>query len=105
MILPEILGEDLVDEVVGIVLVHLDFFHDDAAFASDVSGIKNRVENQIAQNIERGRNMLVEHLNVEANTFFGGEGVHVAANGIHLPRNFLGGAVLGAFENHVLNEM
>ena len=42
MIFPEILGEDFVDEVVGIILIHLDFFHDHAAFAGDVSGIKDR---------------------------------------------------------------
>ena len=49
--------------------------------------------------------MLVEHLNGEANAFLGGEGVHVAADGVDLARNFLGGALLGAFENHVLKEM
>ncbi len=49
--------------------------------------------------------MLVEHLNVEADAFLGGEGVHVAADGVDLARDFLGGAVLGPFEDHVLNEM
>ena len=49
--------------------------------------------------------MLIEHLDVEADTFLGGEGVHVAADGVDLARDFLGGAVLRAFENHVLNEM
>ena len=35
MALPEILHKDFVDERVGIVLVHLDFFEDDAALAGD----------------------------------------------------------------------
>ena len=55
MIFPEILGEDFVDEIVRIVFVHLDFFHDHAALAGDVGGIEHRVQNQVAENIERGR--------------------------------------------------
>ena len=43
MIFPEILSEDFVNEVVWIILIHLDFFHDHAAFAGDVSGIEGRV--------------------------------------------------------------
>ena len=49
--------------------------------------------------------MLVQNFNVEADAFFGGEGVHVAANGIHFARNLFRGTVCGAFEHHVLNEM
>ena len=40
MVFPKILGEDFVDEVVRIVLIHLDLFEDHAAFAGDVLGIK-----------------------------------------------------------------
>ena len=36
MIFPEVLSKDFVDEVVGIVLVHLDLFQNDAALAQDV---------------------------------------------------------------------
>jgi hypothetical protein len=35
VVLPEVLGEELVDEVVGIVLVHLDLFEDDALLAGE----------------------------------------------------------------------
>src|SRR5206468_1077671 len=35
----------------------------------------------------------------------GGEGVHVAADGIHLARNVFGRAVLRPFEDHVLDEV
>ena len=87
MVFPEILGEDFVDEVVGIVLVHLDFFEDDAALAADVAGVENRVQHQVAENVHSDGQMLVQNLNVEADTFLGGEGVHVAADGVHLARN------------------
>ena len=105
MILPEILREDLVDEVIRIVLIHLDLFDDDAAFARDVGGIKHRMQHQIAEDLKRDGDVLVEHLDVEADAFFGGEGVHVAADGVDLARNFFRGAVLGAFEDHVLDEV
>src|SRR5579884_2632821 len=51
VILPEILGEDLVHEVIGIVLVHLDFFEDDAPFASDFLFVENRVQNDVADDV------------------------------------------------------
>jgi hypothetical protein len=41
VVFPEILGEDLVDEVVGIVLIHFDFFENDAALAGDIVLIEN----------------------------------------------------------------
>ena len=34
MVLPKVLGEDFVDKVVGIVLVHFDFLKNDAALAT-----------------------------------------------------------------------
>ena len=105
MIFQEILGKDFVDEIVGIIFVHLDLFEDHAAFAGNVGGIKIRVQNQVAENVERGGNVLVEHFDVEADAFLGGEGVHVAADGVDLAGDFFGGAVLGPLENHVLDEM
>ena len=71
MILEKILGEDFVDEVVRIIFVHFDFFEDHAAFAGDVGGIKIGVQNQVAENVERGRDVFVEHLDVEADAFLG----------------------------------
>src|SRR4051794_37104418 len=79
MVFPKILRKDLVHEVIGIVLVHFDLFEDDAAFARDIVGIEDGVENEIAQHIERDRHVLIEHLDVEADALFGGESVHVAA--------------------------
>ena len=49
--------------------------------------------------------MFVENFNVEADALLGSEGIHVAANGIHLAGDVFGGAVLGAFEDHVFDEM
>ena len=94
MVFPEILGEDFVDEVVGTVLVHFDFFQNHPALAGNVVGGESGIQDQIAENVERDRQMFIEHLNVEADALFGGERVNVPADRIHLAGNFLGGAIL-----------
>src|SRR5580704_11783630 len=75
VILPEILGKDFMDQVVGIVLVHLYFFEDHTALPANVSGVEYRVEHEIAENVHGDGQMLVQDFDVEADTFFGGEGV------------------------------
>src|SRR5580693_7700852 len=49
--------------------------------------------------------MLVQNLDVKADALLGGESIHVPADGIDLSGYVLGRAMLGAFENHVLDEM
>src|SRR6185437_14094355 len=51
IVLPEILGKKFVDQVIRIVLVHLDFFKDHTFFAVDVLFGEDRIQDQIAQNI------------------------------------------------------
>src|ERR1700692_1113663 len=60
VIFPETLGEDFVDQVVGIVLIHFYFFEDDAALARDIASIEYRMEDEIGENIHRDRQMRVE---------------------------------------------
>src|SRR5438034_8205395 len=55
MVFPEILGEDFVDEVIGIVLVHLDLFQYHAFFPNDVLGSKNRIQKHVTQDVNRNR--------------------------------------------------
>ena len=49
--------------------------------------------------------VLVEHLQVEGRVLLGGEGVHVAADRVHLGRDVLRRAVLRSLEDHVLDEV
>src|SRR5215470_3694749 len=93
------------DQVIGIVLVHLDLFQDHAFFAGDVFGLENGIEDKVAENIQGYGQMLVQDLDVEADGFLARKGVHVAANGVHLPGNISSGTALGALKYHVLNEM
>ena len=105
MALPEVLREDLVDERVGIVLVHLDLFEDDAALAGDLLGGEDGVQHEIGENVEGGGNVLVEHLDVEADGLLAGEGVEIAADGVDFAGDALRGARLGPLEDHVLDEV
>ena len=105
MILPEALREDFVDEVVGVVLVHLNFFEDDAALAGNIAGIEDRVKREIAEHIHGERQVLIENFDVEADTFLRGEGIHVAADGINLASDGFGGARLRSLEHHVLDKV
>ncbi len=105
MAFPEGLGEDFVDEVVGVVLVDLDFFKDDAALAVDVVMGKDGVEDDVGKDVDGGGDVLVEDLDVEADGFLAGESVDVAADGVDFASDVLGGAVFGALEDHVLDEV
>src|SRR4051812_47638676 len=72
VILPEVLSEYFVDKIIRVVLVHFDLFNNDSAFAGNVCGIEDRIEDKIAENIERRRNMLIQNLDVKADAFLGG---------------------------------
>ena len=102
---PETAGEDVVEQIFGIVQVHLDFFEDNLAFFVDVVGIEFGAQNEVGEDVEGDGQMLVEDLGVEADLFLGGEGVEHAADGIHFTGDGFGGAALRAFEDHVLKEV
>ena len=102
---PEIAGEDFVDQVFGIIHFHLQLFEDDALFLLDVVLLEQRIAHQIGHDVEGLGQMLIQHLHVVADQFLGSERVQPAADRIHRARDLFGGAVLGALEHHVLDEM
>src|SRR5579863_6615818 len=60
MILPEILGEDFMHQVIGAVFIHFYFFQDYAPFTANVLAIEHRIQYQVAEYIHRDRKMLIE---------------------------------------------
>ena len=66
MALPEVLGEELVDQIVRRVLDHLDLFEDHLLLALDVVGGERRAHHDVGQHVDRQRQVLVEHLDVVA---------------------------------------
>ncbi len=105
LVLPEVLGEDFVDEDVGVVFVHFDFFKDDAAFALDVGVGEGGVEDEVTEDVESDGGVVGEGLDGEADGFLAGVGVEVAADGVHFAGDVLGGAVSCALEEHVFDEV
>jgi len=105
MLRPETARKGFMEEIFRIVHVHLDFFEDDLLLVFDVGGIEARTEAEIADDVERDGEMVVENFGVETDLLFGGEGVEHAADGIHFSRDGFGGAALGALKYHVLHEM
>ncbi len=105
MILPEGLREQLVDQHLRVVLVDLDLFQNHAALALNVGRVEDRVQHQVGQHIQRNGDVLGQRLDVEADGLLAGEGVQVAADGVHLPGNLLRGAGAGALEEHVLHKV
>ena len=87
---PVVLGEDLVDEIVGRVLDHLDLFEDHLLLALDVLVGELRMQDDVGQQVDRQRQVLVEHLDVVAGVFLRGEGVELAADRIDLLGDVLG---------------
>ncbi len=105
MLGPEATRENVVEKILGIVHVHLDFFEDDLAFFPDVAGIELGTKNEVGDNVEGDGQMLVEDFGVEANLLLRGERIEHAADRVHFAGDSFGGAALGTLENHVLDEM
>ena len=105
LVFPEVLGEELVDEDVGVVFVDFDLLKDDATLTLNVWVSEGGVEDQVGEDVEGDGDVVVEGLDAEADGFLAGVGVEVAADGVHFTGDVLGGAGAGAFEEHVLDEM
>ncbi len=105
VVFPEVGGEDLVDQVIRAVGLHFDLFENDALFLLDVLLGEPRIEHQVGQDVEGLGEVLVQDLGVEADQFLAGKGVEVAADGVHRARDVFGGAMGGALEEHVLDEV
>ena len=93
------------DEVVGRVLDHLDLFDDDFLLALDVFGAERRIADDVGEDVDGERQMLVEHLDVVARVFLRGERVELAADRIDRLRDVFRRPARRALEEHVLDEV
>ena len=105
MALPELFVEEVVDEIVGGVLGLRDFLQNDLALALYLGGIENRIEKNIGEHLGRHLEVLAEHLGVVAGVLLAGEGVEHAADRVESLGDLRGGALLGALEQQMLDEM
>src|ERR1700675_3613789 len=70
MVLPETLGENLVDKIVRIILIHFYFFEDDAALARDIAAIEDGMKDKIAGDIHGEGRGLIADFDLKRITFF-----------------------------------
>lgn len=105
MLRPETSCENFVEHVLRIVQIHFDFFEDHLTFFFDVVRIEFRAKDEIRDDIERDRQMLVENFGVETYLLFGSERVQHAADRIHFASDGFRRPTLRALEDHVLDEM
>jgi hypothetical protein len=105
MTLPEIFGEEVVDEIVWSIFGLRDFLQHDLALTLDFRGIEHRLEKNIGEHVGRHLEVLAEHLGVVAGVLLAGERVEHPADAVESLGDFRGGAPFGALEKQMLDEM
>ena len=98
-------GQPLGAQVLRGVLVHADLLQNDAPLHLHVPLVKAGGKEHVAQQVHRPVQMAVQAAGIITGVLLGGVGVHLAADGVHLPGQVSGGAGSGALKGHVLNEV
>ncbi len=99
------LGEQVVDAVVRRIQRRPDLLHDDVLFARQFLRIEGRVLQDIGQDIEGQRHVVLEDAGVIGGRLDAGGGVHLAADSLDLLGDFQRRAFARALEGHVLEQM
>ena len=102
---PERGHENLMNEIVRRVLDHFDFFEDHRAHRFQVGIAESRRDNDVGQQIERGIDLLIEHVCVKRRVFLAGERVDVAAEDVDDLGDVAGRSRRRALEYEVLEKM
>ncbi len=105
MPLPDLLGKDIVDNVVRRVLHHLDLLQDHRLLALQLLGVEEGVQEDIGEQIHSQWQVLVENLHVEAGMFLGRKGVHLATDRIHGARDVFRAPGGRPLEHQVLDQV
>ena len=97
--------ESVVDEVVRRILDGGVFLQDDAFFARKLRRVEDRMDQDVAEHVERHVDVLAQHPRRVARIFDAGGGVDVAAHILDVLGDLPGRAAGRALERHVLDEM
>ncbi len=97
--------EIIEDDVVGRVVCLADLLQDHRALALELGRVEARIHQDVGEDVERERHILLQHLGVIGRALARGIGVEVAADRLDLLGDGAGAAPLGALERHVLEEM
>ena len=80
MIFPEVADERFMQDKLWLVCFTLDFLENDAFFLLDILGAKQRVQHHVGKNVYSDGQVFVQHLCVETDQFFAGEGIQTASD-------------------------
>ena len=105
MPLPVVLAEQVVHQLVRGVLDHPDLLEDDFPFLFDIIRREARGKDDVGEQIDGDRQVLVEDPRVEAGVFLAGEGIHLPADGVDDERDLLGGPSHRPLEDKMLDEV
>ena len=89
----------------GVIERGADLLEDDVLLAFEFLRVEDRVRQDVAEDIEGERNVVLEHPGVVGGGLDAGRGIDLAADLLDLLGDFGGGAGPGALEGHVLEQV
>ena len=99
------LGEAVEDDIVGRIMCRADFLEDDMLLAFKLQRIELRIREDVRKDIDRQRDVFLQHPSVEGRGFDAGCGVDLASDVFDLRCDLPCASPAGALEGHVLEEM
>ena len=102
---PEAQVEQVVNKIVRGIFGLRDLLEHDLTLAVDLFGVKARFEEQVGEQVNRHHQVLAQNLGVIAGILLAGEGVEHTSDRVHLLGDLRGGALLGALEEQMFDEM
>src|SRR6266571_4071961 len=100
-----ILGVQVMEVILRVVFDHPDLFQHHLLLLGHFSGVKPGMVEDVREQVEALRQVLVQNLGVEGGALPGRKGIELPAERVDLPRDGLGGAPPSALEDHVLDEV
>jgi len=91
----------IVHSVTGIVIIHRDFFENDASLILDIFTIQQSISHDVTYNIDRQREILRKNSGVKAGVLLRSEGIHFPTHGVHDGGDFPGSSAPSALEKQV----
>lgn len=95
----------LLNEILGIVLNHSNFFKDDLLFLFNFFLSESGAEEQIRQKVEGLGEVLIQYLDIVCRGFARREGVHLTSQRINFTRDIRGRSSDRPLEEHMFDEM
>ena len=102
---PHRLQEEIVDQLVGRILVHFDLFENDFLLFRQFLRSNAECRNMSAEDVHRERDVPVDHLSVVTRRLFVGEGVEVSADTVHRFGDLPCRTARGALEEHMFDQV